>query len=376
MECGQDAGLMDGQMQQRCSDHRPAVQIVTRPGAMKAPEILNHRPPDPAAGKGGGSGSQTAAKKKSQLAVPTPGPPFARCRFMDEDWRLCESEVSPHLTESSDFAVVCAVGCAGAGRSTVLSLLLSPFLVGTEARSGMSQSSFKVPLGIRTAEAFLAGNPSPMGVDMCISTADRLLLLDAQPLFETVTAMPESDLKSELYLMIFLASICHTLLVVTDTVMEVHLWKFLRHMAMLKSKVPNLATFVRQKQAQASAEPVQPIQEDLPRLLVVFNNLILQIDDGVEMPELYEPVQNFLGHCEWKAAPSVDCTALPQLPGKSCQELLCSEKAAAAGLRLRQHLFSEGHPRGRFGPDGLQLTEKQWPEPLQRDLQGYRGQRL
>ncbi|CAE7562412.1 smg9 [Symbiodinium sp. CCMP2592] len=217
-----------------------------------------------------------------------------------------------------------------------------------------------------------------MGVDMCISTAapasescvlfliasalwgDRLLLLDAQPLFETVTAMPESDLKSELYLMIFLASICHTLLVVTDTVMEVHLWKFLRQMAMLKSKVPNLATFVRQKQAQASAEPVQPIQEDLPRLLAVFNNLSLQIDDGMEVPELYEPVQNFLGHCEWKAAPSVDCMGLPQLPGKSCQELLCSEKAAAAGLRLRQHLFSEGHPRGRFGPDGLQLTEKQW----------------
>ena len=28
------------------------------------------------------------------------------------------AKVSPHLTESSDFAVVCAVGSAGAGRST------------------------------------------------------------------------------------------------------------------------------------------------------------------------------------------------------------------------------------------------------------------
>ncbi|CAJ1436314.1 unnamed protein product [Effrenium voratum] len=254
--------------------------------------------------------------------------------------------VAPHLLESGDFTVVAALGCQGGGRSTVLSTLLSPYFYSEGATP--SYHTFKVPLGIHSAQSFLEGQASPAGVDLCITT-DRLVLLDAQPLFDSISASPDADLRSELFLNIFLASICHTILVVTDTAVDMQLWRFMRLLGSLKSKVPDLATWLKQeKQA-----PKEETKEVAPNLLVVFNNMSPDSEGALE-----EPVQSFLQRTEWKAGP-IRCLTAPRLPGRSFQEMLCSEQAAALGARLRQNLFQQGNCQGCFG-HSLQLTEKQW----------------
>eukprot|EP00435_Cladocopium_sp_Y103_P071351 s418_g37.t1 len=164
------------------------------------------------------SSRSTKGTKKDGKEPPAkkPSGPFSRCRFMDEDLRLCGDQVDPLLLESErDFLVVASLGAQKVGRSTVLSTLLSPFF----HENGSSSAHFKVPLGIHSAETFLEGGQSYAGVDLCV-TMDRLVLLDAPALFESVPAHPLSDAKSELYLMIFLASICHCILVVTDTAVD------------------------------------------------------------------------------------------------------------------------------------------------------------
>ncbi|CAK9002687.1 Protein SMG9 (Protein smg-9 homolog) [Durusdinium trenchii] len=275
------------------------------------------------------------AKKDVKEKRPT-GQAFTRCRFMDDEWRICGDEVSPWLLETHDFLVVATLGAQKVGRSTVLSTLLSPFF----HADGPSAANFQVPLGIHTAESFLEGQSSP-GVDMCI-TMDRLLLLDAQPLFES-----SADLPSELCLMIFLASICHCILVVTDTALDPELWRFLRLLATLKAKVPDLASWLKTQANEASTP-----KEAFPHLLVVFNNM-------EEDEELHEPMEDFLKYTAWKAAPSIRCVTVPHLPGLSAEEMLCSAQAAELGRSLRQELFHEGSAApGGFG--GLQLTEKQW----------------
>lgn len=330
-------------------------------------------------------GQPAAPKKKQSFSMPVAAAAFSRCRLMDEEWRVCVDAVHPHLLESgSEFTVVACIGAQGAGKSTVLSLLLSSFqgLLGktpggdkaetpsaNTGNSGLSpfealagdsspepDAGFEAPLDIHSQRSFLEGEASPAGVDLCVSSMDRLLLLDAQPLF-ACEALPEAELKSELYLLTFLVSICHTLLVVTDAPVDLQLWKLLRLLAMLKSKVPDLPTWVeRQSEGGERQEQQFPLRESLPRLVIAFNN----VKQGCDIPELYQPVQAFLEHTLWKGAPSTQCVQIPTLPGSSLSALLTSNVAYRAGMQLREKVLANGPERGRFGKDRLQLTEREW----------------
>jgi len=344
-------------------------------------------------------------KKKQAFATPTVGSIFSKCRLMDEEWHVCVDEVHARLLESgSEFTVVACIGAQGAGKSTVLSLLLSCFkgalskarqgangggrdevasggdggvdaaTVGAGERPGEPPAplgvaedgrrvmtlgvaeqgddiDFEPPLEIRTRQSFLEGRASRAGVDLCVSALDRILLLEAQPLFSYETAS-EAELKSELHFVIFLLSICHTLVVVTDTPVDLQLWKFMRLLAMLKTKVPDLPTWIDSQGDQVG----KPVKEVLPRLVVAFNNIGPHIGEA----EMRRPVQMLLEHSLWKSAPSLQYTHIPMLPGRSIAEMLLSDQAHCAGMRLRERVLCQGPSRGRFGQDGLQLTEREW----------------
>eukprot|EP00435_Cladocopium_sp_Y103_P066258 s418_g28.t1 len=150
---------------------------------------------------------------------------------------------------------------------------------------------------------------------------------------------------------------------ITEDGRDPELWNFLRLLATLKAKVPDLASWLRSKEAfdgedtaanasaKESAQSAQSTQ--LPRLLVVFNN----VDEETQETQETQELEDFLKHTEWKAAPWIRCARAPHLPGQSAREMLCSKEAATLGKSLRQHLLGEGVPGG-FG--GLPLTEKQW----------------
>lgn len=315
---------------------------------------------------------------------------------MDEEWHVRVDSVHPHLLESgSEFTVVACIGAQGAGKSTVLSLLLASFrgllgghgpgsqpgatgVGGSEeggdgvgatrrgasepamAGAGNSQDedTFEAPLGIHSAQACLEGRASPAGVDLCVSALDRLLLLDAQPLFGCNEGSPDTDLQSELYLLLFLTSICHTLVVVTDSAMDMYLWRTLGLLAALRAKVPDLASWVeRQPEGSTSGSSEQrQTEQALPRLVVVFNNL-----PGTRQgAELFQPVRTLLEHSPWKASGSLQHLEVPTLPGSSISAMLTSNAAYSAGMRLRERVLCAGAERGRFGKDNQQFTEREW----------------
>eukprot|EP00929_Paragymnodinium_shiwhaense_P030568 TRINITY_DN17297_c0_g1_i2.p1 TRINITY_DN17297_c0_g1~~TRINITY_DN17297_c0_g1_i2.p1 ORF type:complete len:644 (+),score=151.75 TRINITY_DN17297_c0_g1_i2:43-1974(+) len=365
------------------------------------------------------SSAPAVAKKKPPVIMPKEtGPAFGRCRLMDEEWHVCSEAAQPLLLEQgSEFTVVACIGAQGTGKSTALSLLLaslhgvlvkdaddmtpgdgeeaasngrdaSPHAEGSSDKHGSPASDRsrrqvghststsaapvclkELPLQVHSFNDFLEGKASPAGVDMCVSSLDRLLLLDAQPLFNyesTSDGELKSEINSELKFMLFLLSICHTLLVVMDTPVDLHLLKFLRLLALLKSKVTDFAPWVERGGAEnlgrdqlAAAAGEQ--KEALPRLVVAFNNVGSTMKDA----ELFAPARAFLQHSLWKTAPSLHFLRIPQLSSPSGiqggpHEMLATEQAHRIGMRLRENVLSAGPARGRFGPDGLQLTERDW----------------
>eukprot|EP00927_Polykrikos_kofoidii_P042996 TRINITY_DN37051_c0_g1_i1.p1 TRINITY_DN37051_c0_g1~~TRINITY_DN37051_c0_g1_i1.p1 ORF type:complete len:602 (-),score=104.65 TRINITY_DN37051_c0_g1_i1:713-2518(-) len=369
---------------------------------------------------GGGGGPHQ--KKKTTSTKPATSGSFSRCRLMDEEWRVCVDSVQPHMVDNNpDFTVVGCVGAQGSGKSTVMSLLIASIRgslskhsvvtsasggdssltgsecgvlgaskQGTDGRSpevsdtngtvvdgSTSKSSGsaerRLPFAIHSAASFLEGRVSPAGVDLCVSAVDRLLLLDAQPLFN-YDVLSDAELKSELHFLLFLTSICHTLVVVMDTPVDLQLLKFLRLLAILKAKVPDLATWVDRRAESGVGRPdfgdmeQPPMKEILPRIIVVFNNVGSHLDDA----KLFAPARAFLERSPWSLAPSMCCLKIPPLPmpttnGADPQAvggaaaMLSTEAARMEGLRLRECVFCGGPGRGRFGDEGrLQLTEREW----------------
>lgn len=205
--------------EERALESRP-VQIVQRLGGGPV-KILGAassggvsekigRRSDPGGGESGypanGRPADSAQKKKQQpFVMPTVASTFSKCRLMDEDLRVCVSAVHPHLLESSsEFTVVACIGPQGAGKSTALSLIVASL---SGALGKASDGDFEAPLEVHSAQDFLTGSRSRAGIDLCVSTLDRLMLLEAQPLFNYET-MSTAELKAELHMLIFLVSIC------------------------------------------------------------------------------------------------------------------------------------------------------------------------
>eukprot|EP00434_Breviolum_minutum_P022307 symbB.v1.2.019684.t1/scaffold1621.1/size109116/3 len=190
-----DDTLAEGRRATVCLDRNgPPVQILNRPKGVlplesrnsdeRERERIHHRSdgrsgsekrkePD-SADQHRSTSTKGTSKKDKEAPIPAPRPslsaPFNRCRFMDENWRICNDQVLLLLTETSDFLVVASLGSPKVGRSTVLSTLLSPFFYD----HGVSSTSFQAPLGIHSSESFLEGGPSGPGVDLCITMAGSL----------------------------------------------------------------------------------------------------------------------------------------------------------------------------------------------------------
>ncbi|EEF42349.1 conserved hypothetical protein [Ricinus communis] len=154
------------------------------------------------------------------------------------------------LTENTDFTVVGVIGPPGVGKSTIMNELY-----GFDATSpGMLP-----PFTTQSEDNRAMARHSSVGIEPRVS-ADRLILLDTQPVFSssilaemmrpdgssTISVLSGENLSAELahelmgiQLGVLLASICHIVLVVSDGVHDDCMWQLMLTVDLLKHGIPD-----------------------------------------------------------------------------------------------------------------------------------------
>ncbi|KAI3876237.1 hypothetical protein MKW92_049520 [Papaver armeniacum] len=152
-------------------------------------------------------------------------PSTGSLNLLSDSWDLHADRVLPFLTENTDFTVIGVIGPPGVGKSTILNEIYG---------SDGSSSGMLPPFMTQSEEIRAMAKHCSVGIELRVSS-ERLILLDTQPIFspsvlaelmrpdgsstialtngETLSA----DLAHEMMgiqLGVFLASICHVLLVV------------------------------------------------------------------------------------------------------------------------------------------------------------------
>ncbi|OQR92993.1 protein SMG9 [Achlya hypogyna] len=203
-------------------------------------------------------GLANAKPKAADVATLDASAPCLRgWKLINAQLQFC-AEVPPaqggsNWGELTQFQVVGCVGLEGVGKSTLLSLLAS---------SSTSDPWFPT----QTLETKLNGKHQTSGIDMCI-TEDHVVFLDCQP-FLSSSMMHELVLKNEspkfgalpldqqlevtsLQLLVFLFSVCHHVLVVSDAATDPDLWQLLQNAELLQHRVPSISGEVAEHAAQA-----------------------------------------------------------------------------------------------------------------------------
>ncbi|OQR97214.1 SMG9 isoform X2 [Thraustotheca clavata] len=189
--------------------------------------------------------------------------------------------------EITTYQVIGVVGLEGVGKSTVLSLL-----AGHTFNRPISQAKFP----IQTLDDKINGRHQTNGIDVFI-TENNVVLLDCQPLLSSSLLNDQIQKKespkfgalpldqqieiSSLQLLVFLFSVCHHVLVVSDKAIDNELWRLMQCAELLKHHVPNIsgeltehcarAIFVGNKlsrPAEVQAQ-VQKLQECFTRSIYV-----------------------------------------------------------------------------------------------------------
>lgn len=157
----------------------------------------------------------TPASAAAPSSLPPP-PSRTTVKLLSSRLELRLEEAKAQLTDSPDFSVLGMLGPQGVGKSTLLSLL-----------AGAAPTDLGVvnpPFAVQGAEAVLAGAHTTSGVDLSV-TAERLLLLDTQPLLspsvllEMMRSQPPLPPEAQTYenlmelwslrLSMLLLSVCH-----------------------------------------------------------------------------------------------------------------------------------------------------------------------
>ena len=189
-------------------------------------------------------GRQTVGGSAAASAEPRAGSPAADAgehavKLLTAHMELELEGAKAVLSENGDFTVIGVLGGQGAGKSTLMSLLAgagwaSPQPDGVHgADAGVGAGSDELhapPFAAQSVSAGVRGTHQTEGVDMRV-TADRLILLDTQPLFAPsvmLSLSQSADLPTEaqsfenlhelhsLRMALLLLSVCHLVVFVDD----------------------------------------------------------------------------------------------------------------------------------------------------------------
>ncbi|KAK2429579.1 protein SMG9 [Trifolium repens] len=169
--------------------------------------------------------------------------------LLSDSWNFQSDHFLPFLSENTNFTVIGVIGRSGVGKSTIMNELY---------RFDPSSHGMLPPFAIQSQETRAMAKDCSIGIEPRISS-ERFILLDTQPVFSdsalvemmmkldgssTIPVMTEESLPAELtqelmdiQLAVFLASICHILLVVTEGVHDDSLWHLMSTVDLLKHDI-------------------------------------------------------------------------------------------------------------------------------------------
>ncbi|CAM8959217.1 unnamed protein product [Rhodiola kirilowii] len=231
------AGSSGGSSNQSPAPPPPKI-LLAKPG------LVTGRSNTGQLGRGSGAADDEATALRNRL------PPIGSLNLVSENWEFHADRFLPFLTENTDFTVVGVIGPTGVGKSTIMNEVY-----------GFDGSSpgMLPPFSVQTEDIRIASRHCTNGVEPRISS-ERIILLDTQPLFSpstlsemirpegssTISVLSGESLTAELahelmaiQLGVFLTSVCHILLVVSEGVHDLSMWRFMSTVDLLKHGIPD-----------------------------------------------------------------------------------------------------------------------------------------
>jgi protein SMG9 len=218
----------------------------SQPSSHQAPKILLAKPALVTAGKFNrtGGGDDDSASLRSRHS------PIGSLNLLSDSWDFNTDRFLPFLTDNTDFTVIGVIGLPGAGKSTIMNEIY-----------GFDGSSpgMLPPFAIESEETRSMARHCTVGIEPRISS-ERIILLDTQPVLSpsvlaeilrpdgssTISVLNGESLSAELahelmgiQLGILLTSICHIVLVVSEGVHDINMWRLMLTVDLLKHGIPD-----------------------------------------------------------------------------------------------------------------------------------------
>ncbi|KAG0560396.1 hypothetical protein KC19_10G178000 [Ceratodon purpureus] len=177
--------------------------------------------------------------------------PPGSLNLLSDTWDLTPDRYLPLMSaDNQEFMVVGVLGPPGAGKSTILNEIY-----------GFDSSSQGVlpPFNTQTEDIRATARHCSVGLELRMC-AERIILLDTQPIFsasvlvdlmrpdgtsntpvmggETMSAELAQEIMG-LQLGVFLFSVCHVVLLITEGVDDISMWRYMRTIEMLKQGIPD-----------------------------------------------------------------------------------------------------------------------------------------
>ncbi|CAK9874299.1 unnamed protein product [Sphagnum jensenii] len=195
--------------------------------------------------------------------------PHGSLNLLSDSWDFAPDRFLPLLSaDNTDFTVVGVIGAPGVGKSTILNELYG--FDGTT-------SGVLPPFQVQSEDTRAMARHCSVGIELRMSV-ERFILLDTQPVFSpsvlsdimrpdgssSLSVVGGESMSAELahelmglQLGMFLCSVCHIVLVVTEGVHDINLWRLMQTVEMLKQGIsdPSVSLTSSNSHAQSTGGP-------------------------------------------------------------------------------------------------------------------------